>query len=66
MIYKIQHGDREISVIAGNKAVAEQFVKAHYGEPSVAPLQQPEPEEIDEDIVDEPELDMSEDASNQD
>jgi len=65
MIYKIQHGDREISVIAGSLETAKQWVRSHHGEP-FAPLQQPEPEEIDEDIVDEPELDMSEDASNQD
>ena len=65
MIYKIQHGDKEYKVMAGSLIAAEQWVLAHHGKPAIK-VEEPEPEEIDEDIVDEPELDMSEDASNQD
>ena len=63
MIYKIQHGDREIKVIAGSLKTAEQWVRSHCGEP-VAKVQQPEP--IVEEVIEEPELDLEDDASNQD
>ena len=63
MIYKIKHGDTEYKVIAGSLEAAEQWVLAHHGK-TVVKVQQPDP--VVEEVIEEPELDLEDDASNQD